>query len=1069
MGWRVPRGQEPVWAIAKVCLSVDSELMSAPGPVSLAVRPLRTRVHPPGIRVFWVLVQLVLCVLTGRAADSWRVFRTADRLPDALISSVTVGPRSNVWVRHGPGAESVSRLDGFGVRLFPAPGEGTYPIHESRSGQLWSLGEGGLMLLRGGRWESFDLDELRQIRLSDPLFRVRGVPIIPAEVNHVLFLLADRLMVFDAASGKTRLVHRSTDSGIGRYLDMAAASDGGVWVSGQRGLAHLPGPLRQVGPEFAWQEWPAPEDVRDLQRPMEARSGRVGLVGDRAGDGRVVVTWDHGRWSWIPAPMARVRSAWESADGRLWAMAREGLWSRPNGRWEPVERGEWFAGNYTEVALQQDGTFWVGTTEGLVLYTPPLWEPVDALAPGPAIALSTARPTGGILIAGVSGVGRVNADIGAQARDGVLMVPTPGEIRAGPRAMVAVQNVPWVAVQGVEGLWWLDSLQPSSWVGGPKFPTGTEPLSVLGTLGEDGLSVLVRDGEGIGILRVDGSGVRPFLRPDPVWGRAEDWTGLVDLGPEGLWLTGAPGCVRFLGSAATVFTRRQGYTPSRWARVIPRDGGRVWVAGGDLVQEFDGRSWTEVRSRFERIHSAIQSRDGAVWIAAASGLHRFREGVWMHHGVEEGLPSAVVYDVLEDSLGRIWAGTARGVARYREWSDLDPPRTTIRRDVQPGNSEDVESFTWSGQDRWKVTPTHRLLYASRLDQGPWSPVSGEVSRRFQRLSAGVHRFEVRAMDRNWNLERLPAELEFEVVLPWHRDPRLLGILLAGLVLTVFLAGVAVNRHLRLLRSHAEVERIVTQRTAELERVNRELLHSQKMKALGTLAAGVAHDFNNILSVIKGSAQVIERNLEDPDKIQLRLERIRTVVEQGTAVVRSMLGLARAESVSRRRLAVSELLEAAAQTGRDSVPPEVSIEVRIPPGLPEIEIAADLVGQMLQNLILNAADAMGSGGTVELGATVLSTLPGPCALLPSGEGPWVELQIRDEGSGIPGEVLPRIFEPFFTTKALSSRRGTGLGLSMVYEMARDLGIGLRVESVQGRGSCFHLLLPGASTARRTGAG
>src|SRR4029077_3708278 len=120
-------------------------------------------------------------------------------------------------------------------------------------------------------------------------------------------------------------------------------------------------------------------------------------------------------------------------------------------------------------------------------------------------------------------------------------------------------------------------------------------------------------------------------------------------------------------------------------------------------------------------------------------------------------------------------------------------------------------------------------------------------------------------------------------------PRLLSIGVLGLMVAAVLTGVAINRHRRLVRGYAEVENIVAQRTKELERANQELLHSQKMKALGTLAAGIAHDFNSILSVIKGSVQIIEANLDDKEKIRTRANRIKTMVEQGSGIVKAMLG------------------------------------------------------------------------------------------------------------------------------------------------------------------------------------
>ena len=202
------------------------------------------------------------------------------------------------------------------------------------------------------------------------------------------------------------------------------------------------------------------------------------------------------------------------------------------------------------------------------------------------------------------------------------------------------------------------------------------------------------------------------------------------------------------------------------------------------------------------------------------------------------------------------------------------------------------TLSFSGQDRWNYTPRQRLLYSYRLSGRDWSPFQEERSVSFIDLPAGKQDLQVRAMDRNCNIDPTPARFEFVVVLPWYKESRLVLILFAGLAAALFFAGLAFNRHRQLVRSYAEVERKVAQRTQELEVANRQLLHSQKMNALGALAAGIAHDFNNILSIIKGSAQIIEDNLDNPGKVRTRVDRINTVVEQGAGIVKAMLGFSR---------------------------------------------------------------------------------------------------------------------------------------------------------------------------------
>jgi signal transduction histidine kinase len=314
------------------------------------------------------------------------------------------------------------------------------------------------------------------------------------------------------------------------------------------------------------------------------------------------------------------------------------------------------------------------------------------------------------------------------------------------------------------------------------------------------------------------------------------------------------------------------------------------------------------------------------------------------------------------------------------------------------------------------------------------------------------------MDRNWNESASPAVLEFSVRLPWYRETRLMAMLLVGLVIIVLLAALAVNRHMRLVRSYAEVGLIVKQRTAELEQAQQALVHSQKMRALGTLAAGIAHDFNSILSIIKGSAQIIEKNLEDREKIRTRVGRIKISVEQGSAIVKALLGYGRTGKNEQTSFEVNALVEEAIKLLDDRLAEHARIRFNPGAGLPLVVAAKDLLQQMLVNILINAAEAMTGQGEIVVETRGVEALPGGLVLPPHPAGYYVVVAIRDSGCGIPTNLLSRVFEPFFTTKALSTRHGTGLGLSMVFEFAKDQGCGLSVESTVGEGSTFTLFIP-----------
>jgi signal transduction histidine kinase len=488
--------------------------------------------------------------------------------------------------------------------------------------------------------------------------------------------------------------------------------------------------------------------------------------------------------------------------------------------------------------------------------------------------------------------------------------------------------------------------------------------------------------------------------------------------------------------------------------------GRIWCASRDRIWQFDGRNWLAIRAQLGLIHSILAARDGTFWIATERGLFRYAREAWILNGVADGLPAGTIELVREDDHGTIFAKSPQGWSRFQPDADPDPPQSiilaTASRTIVP--EDVVMTIRFQGRDRWNQTLPGDLLFSWRLDEDEWSPFQSDRIVAASGLALGHHVFQVRALDHNGNVEKTPAQLEFSVVVPWYRDERLEGVLAVAVIVSLSLAALALNRHRHLQLSYARVGRLVAERTRQLELANRELLHSQKMNALGTLAAGIAHDFNNILSIIKGSAQIIEQNLDQPEKIRTRTARIQTVVQQGAEVVDAMLGFSRGGETP----AVPGDLNAVVADTRTLLGDRFlhETEVRFEPAgnLPAISVRRDFVQQILLNFIFNADEAMTGRKLIELATMLADKLPSELYLQPAPAPGYILIRVRDHGIGIPPEIRPRIFEPFFTTKTLSTRRGTGLGLSMVYELAKKMGAGLAVESRPGVGSTFTLILP-----------
>jgi signal transduction histidine kinase len=538
-----------------------------------------------------------------------------------------------------------------------------------------------------------------------------------------------------------------------------------------------------------------------------------------------------------------------------------------------------------------------------------------------------------------------------------------------------------------------------------------------------------------------------------------------------VWLGGGNSVAWLHRNKWRVFASDNQRGPEQPLGFVETSDGRVWCATPERVWQFDGRDWLATRPVPGPIHSLAAARDGTLWVATAHGLLRFSHGTWIVNDHTDGLPADEVLSVQEDEHDTVFAETTNGWSRFEPDADTDAPRTEIlSAKFNHANVQEDTAITlrFRGRDKWEQTAPEDLLFSYRLDEREWSAFQPEASVDFSGLGLGRHVFQVRALDRNGNAETVPAELEFNVVVPWYREARLAVILAVALVCSLFFAALALNRHRRLQHSYAEVGQLVTERTRQLELANRELLHSQKMNALGTLAAGIAHDFNNILSIIKGSAQIIEENPGHPEKIRTRLARIKTVVQQGAEIVDAMLGFSRGSDTPAAPCDLNTVVDDTLKLLGDRFLREAELKFERAENLPELSVAREFIQQILINLIFNAAEAMTGRQQITLVTRLAEQPPADLVLNPSAAPAYVLISVRDQGAGIPPEIKARIFEPFFTTKALSTRRGTGLGLSMVYELAKKMGAGLAVHSVVGQGSVFSLILPAPPRAENPAA-
>jgi len=273
----------------------------------------------------------------------------------------------------------------------------------------------------------------------------------------------------------------------------------------------------------------------------------------------------------------------------------------------------------------------------------------------------------------------------------------------------------------------------------------------------------------------------------------------------------------------------------------------------------------------------------------------------------------------------------------------------------------------------------------------------------------------------------------------------------------------------LSRASRELERLVADRTAELERARTALRLSeeqfrqaQKLEALGRLAGGVAHDFNNALAVILGYTELL---LDAPGREpaeEKKLVAIRDSAEHAAAFTRQLLAFSRRNVFQPRVVELSAVVRDAEQMMRGVVGEEVELEMKLDPVAGPVKVESDQMVQVLMNLASNARDAIAGHGRLSVEVAPANLTAEFTSDYPDARpGPHVLFAVRDTGCGMDAATKARLFEPFFTTKGMG--KGTGLGLSNVYAIVRQSGGFIVVESAPGRGTTVRIYLPVSADA------
>jgi diguanylate cyclase (GGDEF)-like protein len=743
----------------------------------------------PGACALALLAAALLSPTPARAASPWRFWTKADGLKQTNVFGVTADGAGHVLIKSSDA--SVASFDGYQiVPRMTTPGYDRLLV-SSNDNEVWTFDAAGIAVHDASGLHEYPDRDIAEFVKRSSIFRsasvaysyYRGpedrIDVAPFGKGWGVIMFPDRLVEWNRVTGRKRVIRLASQTGLGRFRDLEQSLDGNIWVSGATGLARL----KHAAAGSEWTEFPTPRPLTDLVNPMDGIGGEVFVSAQRPEGKRVLARFAEGKWTEVFTGSGTQLKGWRGPGGNIWVQDERRILELGGQPLHDLGGGRDITGLTTAVVSRPDDSFWLGTTEGVARYTPSLWQTSPELGWADTLVSAIAGDnegrtwfvSGRYLAVNEHGMWRrfplpsgrraallmekivilANGDIAMRAgslADLVVFHPASGEFRLVQHP--DGKGIGWITQRRRGNIW---------------------------------AQVFEKDGIHWTLESFDGT--RFVSEGHPYIDSQFNLRAMLDARNGDIWLGSGSTLGRIHEGKYQTLGRKQGFADAGVFSFLEKPNGHILLGGRESLTEYDGNSFHVVRSA-DLYESMALGADGTIWAASGSGIHRFvpdpRGGGshWLTNTADDGLPSTAVRKIYADAAGRVWAGTSRGISMFHPEADPDPPVTKIiedrnLRETPPGGEV---RLTFSGADKWKFTAPDRLTFSWRLDGAAWSRFRSSQFVSFQGLRSGSHTFEVRAMDRNGNIDPSPARYEFSVLFPWYLEKQFL--ILAALAVSV---------------------------------------------------------------------------------------------------------------------------------------------------------------------------------------------------------------------------------------------------------------------------------------------